>query len=129
MLFSFYSIIYSFHIFLEYLPFLIVFLLRGWNYVSCIGPIVLDKKVEMSSKCQKLTTMCRDVFKTHDDFNTTLGESEKYEMTFALIAGLIGVCLICISLFSKSPQQQRHRGSKKKDGEIEFVPIQDRSIS
>jgi len=101
----------------------------GWNYVSCIGPIVLDKKVEMSSKCQKLTTMCRDVFKTHDDFNTTLGESEKYEMTFALIAGLIGVCLICISLFSKSPQQQRHRGSKKKDGEIEFVPIQDRSIS
>lgn len=95
----------------------------GWNYVSCIEPIVLDVNLSKEMKCARMTKMCRDVFQANDsNFLNNKETRNDYisQVVVGIIAGIVGVSIMIASMLHIQPPQ---------DTQIEFVPIPDRSVS
>jgi hypothetical protein len=93
-------------------------MIRGWNYVSCLEPIVLgDMSKDM--KCALLTKNCRNVVQEtlHDGHTGGKGSDYDYLLSVivAMVAGIIGISIMISSLLLEQ--------TNRKGTEIEFTPI------
>jgi hypothetical protein len=71
----------------------------GWNYVNCIESVVVGfhrQNFDPTINCWKMTTLCRDIFRTHnlDEYGIgpqthTFVDSPPTNYILALLAGLI----------------------------------------
>ena len=101
-----------------------LFLFRGWNYVSCIEPIVLyNKNLSKELKCSKITQACRNIFEQEYFDNQTRRSDYSVNVAVALLAGMIGITIMMSSLMQMVQ-------SRDNIPEIEFAPISnERSLS
>ncbi len=95
-------------------------MIRGWNYVSCIEPIVLgNSSMSKEMKCAQLTKICRNIIQEtlSDGYKGSKGSNDDYLLSVivAIVAGVIGISIMITSLL-----QER---SDRISTEIEFTPI------
>jgi beta-glucosidase len=94
----------------------------GWNYVNCIESVVIGFHHQPTTTnmqindCLKMTTLCRDIFRTHqlDEYGigpTTYHKSVTFpplSSILALFAGLVSVCFIWYT-FQRRTKNNRRR--------------------
>ena len=98
----------------------------GWNYVSCLESVVWGMEQSNQKQCEKLTSVCRDVFRTQNlnEFGTGVFVGDSNHTTtpsayVALLAGIISSLVVWLSLRGKC----RHPKEEEPLEHIQFTTV------
>jgi beta-glucosidase len=90
----------------------------GWNYVNCLESVVYGIQGD-TSQCWKMTSFCRDIFRTGDEHERFVPLDTYVALVVGLISGIIIVLLMRGRLGGAAATRRR----RNIPGETEFVRV------